>query len=100
MLIIASAPRGRTLGKPAARGPARLIALVVAAMWGWLAPVVHGQEAVVISEFLAHNTSGLMDEDGDFSDWIELYNSGTNSVDLGGWFLTDDATRLTKWMFP
>jgi len=100
MLHFASAPQGRAPGKPETAWPARLIVLVVVALWGWLAPVVNGQETVVISEFLAHNTSGLMDEDGDFSDWIELYNSGTNSVDLGGWFLTDDATLLTKWMFP
>ena len=58
------------------------------------------QSSVIISEFLAHNTSGLVDEDGDYSDWIELYNGGTTAVNLGGWYLTDDAANLTKWAFP
>ena len=57
-------------------------------------------ETVVISEFMASNHGTLLDEDGDTSDWIEIFNSGTNNVNLGGWFLTDDAANLNKWMFP
>ncbi len=45
---------------------------------------------VVISEFMASNSATLSDADGDFSDWIELSNTGSIAVDLGGWFLTDD----------
>ena len=56
--------------------------------------------SVVISEIMAGNSSTLADEDGDYSDWIELYNSSTNTVNLGGWFLTDKATNLTQWGFP
>ncbi len=55
---------------------------------------------VVISEFLASNSGGLKDGDGDSSDWIELYNGGSTAVDLGGYYLTDDSTDLTKWAFP
>src|SRR5947209_286964 len=58
------------------------------------------QSSVIISEFLAHNTSGIVDEDGDFSDWIEIYNSGPTAVNLGGWYLTDNPADLTKWAFP
>jgi hypothetical protein len=54
----------------------------------------------MISEFMAINTTTLADEDGAYSDWIELYNSSTNTVNLGGWYLTDKATNLTHWMFP
>ena len=43
---------------------------------------------------------GLKDEDGEFSDWIELYNGGDSSVALGGWSLTDDPDRHDKWRFP
>src|SRR5262249_43259960 len=57
-------------------------------------------EPVTITEFLADNTSGLRDEDGDFSDWIEIYNSGALAVNLAGWYLTDDPNNLTKWVFP
>lgn len=55
---------------------------------------------VYISEFVASNQSGLRDADGDFPDWIELYNSGPDDADLAGWHLTDDRLDLTKWTFP
>ena len=57
-------------------------------------------EQVTISEFLASNTSGLRDEDNLLADWIEIYNSGTNAVNLDGWFLTDAINNKTKWRFP
>ena len=55
---------------------------------------------VVISEFEASNGAGIKDQDGDHSDWIELRNLGTNVVNLGGWFLTDNFHNLAKWRFP
>ena len=58
------------------------------------------QAELLITEFLAGNDSTLTDEDGDSSDWIELFNSGTGPADLGGYHLTDDAANLTKWQFP
>jgi len=39
---------------------------------------------LVISEFMAINGSVLMDEDGDYSDWIEILNVSAFPVDLGG----------------
>ncbi|MEO1524919.1 MAG: lamin tail domain-containing protein [Planctomycetota bacterium] len=54
----------------------------------------------VISEFLASNAGGLEDEDGDSSDWVEIYNPGSTSIDLTGWHLTDDSSDLTRWSFP
>ena len=54
---------------------------------------------VGITEFLASNDQNLADVDGEFTDWIELSNSGA-AMDLGGWYLTDDASELTKWQFP
>jgi len=55
---------------------------------------------VVITEFLANNSGGLTDEDREAPDWIEIFNTGTNGVDLAGWRLTDDAGDLSKWIFP
>lgn len=55
---------------------------------------------VLISELLASNDTGLNDEDGETSDWIELLNITNNVIDLNGWYLTDDAGDLTKWQFP
>src|SRR5687767_13783265 len=57
-------------------------------------------QSVAISEFMASNSQTLADEDGEFPDWIELYNSGATSVNLNGWSLTDDAAELRKWVFP
>jgi len=55
---------------------------------------------LLISEILASNDTGLPDEDGQRSDWIEIYNAGTSAADLNGWHLTDDAGQMNKWRFP
>ncbi|MFO1513227.1 MAG: lamin tail domain-containing protein [Verrucomicrobiota bacterium] len=55
---------------------------------------------VRLTEFMAGNTRTLRDDDGQFSDWIEIYNGSAQSVSLGGWYLTDDGANLTKWRFP
>ncbi len=55
---------------------------------------------IVISEFMAVNNSTLNDEDDVSSDWIELFNNGSQPVNIDGWYLTDDAADLTKWQFP
>lgn len=54
----------------------------------------------VISEFMAANSFTLADEDGAYSDWIELHNPDATAVDLAGWHLTDSANYKTKWQFP
>ena len=54
----------------------------------------------VISEFMAANTRTLADNDGKFSDWIELHNPDATPVSLAGWFLTDNAMVKNKWQFP
>ena len=55
---------------------------------------------VVINEMMPLNGSFLADMDGDYSDWIELYNAGTGEVDLSGYGLTDDIDMPFKWTFP
>jgi len=55
---------------------------------------------IVISEFLASNGAGIQDFEGDFSDWIEVHNTGNSPVDLGGLSLTDDVTLPNQWTFP
>src|SRR5688572_22622013 len=60
----------------------------------------HAANGVVISEFMARNQSTLADEDGAYSDWIELHNPGGTIVNLDGWYLTDTTNLLTKWRIP
>ena len=55
---------------------------------------------VVINEIMASNSVTASDENGDFDDWIELYNPGSEVVDLSGFYLTDNPANLTKWAFP
>ena len=49
---------------------------------------------------MAWNTTILADQDGQFSDWIELSNPGPSTQDLGGFYLTDEATFPAKWRIP
>lgn len=56
--------------------------------------------APIISEFMASNQKTVADEDGDFSDWIEIYNPDAAPVNLAGWRLTDNAGNPGKWAFP
>jgi hypothetical protein len=38
---------------------------------------------------MARNKTGLKDNTGKYSDWIEIYNAGNEVVDLSGYFLSD-----------
>lgn len=53
-----------------------------------------------INEVMADNDITIPGPDVDYPDWIELYNSGPESLDLSGLYLTDDFTNPTKWQFP
>lgn len=59
-----------------------------------------GSPSLVISEFMSKNKSAVSDDDGDYSDWIELYNPKGSALDLNGWYLTDDLQNPTKWKLP
>lgn len=51
----------------------------------------------VLNEFLASNSGGLRDEDGDSSDWVEIHNPNPFAINLGGYRLEDS---LYQWTFP
>ncbi len=58
---------------------------------------------VVINEWMADNAGpgGMADPvDGLFQDWFELFNPNATSVDLSGYYLTDDLAQPTKWAIP
>lgn len=56
--------------------------------------------APLLNEFLASNAGGLLDGDGQSSDWIEIRNAGDMPLDLAGYHLTDRADNPTAWTFP
>lgn len=55
-----------------------------------------------INEICSSNNSvsGNADECGHYSDWIEIYNYGTEAVDLAGMYITDDPANMTKYKIP
>ncbi len=60
-------------------------------------------EGLIISEFMANKGSSRTTRvEGQTvrPDWIEIYNGNSASVNLEGWYLTDDEKNLTKWRFP
>ena len=55
---------------------------------------------LIINEICASSITTLRDEDGEYPDWIELYNAGTKAIDLSNYALSDDPDSLVKWRFP
>ena len=53
-----------------------------------------------ITEVCLRSETTLRDADGDYPDWIELYNAGTESVSLDSWYLSDDSEEPVRWRFP
>ena len=54
---------------------------------------------VVINEFMASNDLTASDEEGEFDDWIELYNNTENEISLLGYYLSDKLDEPGKWQF-
>lgn len=54
----------------------------------------------LISEFMAANSRAHADNDGAFSDWVEIHNPDAQAINLEGWYLTDAAGNKMKWKFP
>ena len=60
-----------------------------------------GPVTIFINEWMADNVATLADPaDNDFEDWFELYNPGTNNVDLGGYYLTDALNNKFQFAVP
>ena len=55
---------------------------------------------VLITEVQAANTRTAADDQGSYSDWIELHNPTDMPVSLLGYTLTDDPAEPTKWPVP
>jgi hypothetical protein len=63
-----------------------------------IVPFAKGQ--VVINELCPSNNTILADEDGDYPDWIELYNTSASAYNLGGHWISDNVNDPDKWIFP
>jgi hypothetical protein len=54
-------------------------------------------QTIAINEVMASNATRIADEDGDYEDWIELYNYGSTPINLIGYGLSDDYVLPFKW---
>ena len=55
---------------------------------------------LVINELMASNATTASDQDGEFDDWLELFNNSSETVSLDNLYLSDDPTDLLAWQFP
>ena len=58
------------------------------------------QSTLVINEVMANNQTTVMDETGDYDDWIELYNKSNTPVSTNGLLFSDNPLNLDKWDLP
>ncbi len=57
-------------------------------------------EGLYINEFMASNSNIITDENGDYDDWIEIYNSTHNPINIGGLYITDNPNIPYKYQIP
>jgi hypothetical protein len=75
------------------------IKLSLAFLLAWQVIPVAAQN-IAINEVMASNATTFADDDGDFSDWIELHNHGSEPVELFNYAISDDHNDPLKWLFP
>ncbi|MEA1876943.1 MAG: lamin tail domain-containing protein, partial [Bacteroidota bacterium] len=57
-------------------------------------------ESLVINEFMARNTSSYVNENGMYDDWIEIYNKGSEAINVAGLYFTDSKDVPDMWQIP
>ncbi|WP_370647495.1 CotH kinase family protein [Rhodohalobacter sp. 614A] len=73
--------------------------LLFAFLFVYSPTAVFGQD-LYLNEVMSSNDSIISDEDGDFQDWVEIYNAGSDTIQLAGFGLSDDEDEPFKWTFP
>lgn len=67
---------------------------------GFANDVLNVFDGIYINEIMASNNNSIKDEYGDCVDWIELYNSNNFDYDIGGIYISDKASNLTRFQIP
>src|SRR5687767_3995440 len=60
----------------------------------------YSRAQIIINEVMSSNFSAYQDEDGKYDDWIEFYNTGSDSVNLSGYGLSDNTLEKFRFTFP
>ena len=55
---------------------------------------------LIINEIMAGNKNTIQDKNGNYNDYIELYNGYDYDIDLSNYYLSDDNYETKKWQFP
>lgn len=55
---------------------------------------------LVINELMPVNSTVIADQNGEYDDWIELFNLSSLSVDISEYYLSDNKGNIRKWKFP
>ena len=55
---------------------------------------------ILINEVLPVNKTIAADQNGEYDDWIELYNLSSEAIDISGYYLSDKKDNKKKWKFP
>jgi hypothetical protein len=53
----------------------------------------------VINEAMSANDSTIADNYGEYDDWLEIFNPGSDTIDLAGYYLTDNMILPTRFLF-
>ena len=61
---------------------------------------LHSYAQLRLNEFMSLNESAFADNQNNYTDWIELYNTNTDSLLLLDYYLSDDSDNLYKWQLP
>ncbi len=78
----------------------RLSMLILVSLSVFSVNVFAEKTHAVINEVLKTNTTNLLDDNGNRSAWIEIYNPTHRVIDLGGLYLTNDSLNSTKYLIP
>jgi hypothetical protein len=61
---------------------------------------VVGFQQLAINEFMAKNDATVTDQDGEYEDWLEIYNNTSSPINLGNVYLSNSLSDVLKWRFP
>jgi hypothetical protein len=53
-----------------------------------------------LNEFMIDNTMTIQDPQGEYEDWVEVYNPGPDPINFSGLYLTNDWGDPDRWAFP
>lgn len=71
--------------------------------YNYLRPWLDSQAAASdlrLNEVMSINQGEIVDEAGDADPWVEIHNLGPGTLDLSGYYLSDDPANPTKWALP